>query len=138
MVRLMSSRRHSLSDLPGWPALLSAAQAAAYCGMPPESFAACVDAGHFPKPVNLPIKRRLWSRAAIDAALAQVASEDRRRLTQSITDRIVQDIVAECSLTPAERKARREDERRAHAERAAAQARASRKPTKHRLPVPAV
>jgi predicted DNA-binding transcriptional regulator AlpA len=126
----MTSRRHPLVDLPGWPALLSVDQAAAYCGMTHDSFAACVEAGYFPKPVNLPIKRRLWSRAAIDAALVQAASEERRRDTRAITDRIAQDILAERSRTPAERKARREEERRAHRERAAARADARQKPAK--------
>jgi predicted DNA-binding transcriptional regulator AlpA len=119
--------------LPGWPALLSAEQAAADCGMSRESFATCIDAGLFPGPVDLPIRRRLWSRAAIDAALTSEPADDydaRRAAHEARIDSIVRDINARAtaraldrSRTPAERKAHREQERRAHAERAAERAR---------------
>jgi len=65
--------------MPDWPALLSAEQAAAYCGMSRGSFELCVEACKFPKPVDLPIRRRLWQRAGLDAAIAKGsgAADDR-------------------------------------------------------------
>jgi hypothetical protein len=84
----------------------------------------------FPAPVNLPIRHRLWSRATIDAALADAEKEAQRAKVSAITDSIAQEIRARAaeraldrSRTPAERKARREQARQAHAERAAARAR---------------
>jgi predicted DNA-binding transcriptional regulator AlpA len=129
----MTARLADLVGLPGWPALLSAEQAAAYCGVSRESFATCVDAGLFPGPVDLPIRRRLWSRAAIDAALTSEPVDDYdagRAVHEARVDSIVRDINARATArtvdrlrTPAERKAHREQERRAHAERAAERAR---------------
>jgi predicted DNA-binding transcriptional regulator AlpA len=57
--------------LPGWPELLSIREAAAYCGMSPDSFALCVARGRFPPAVDLPIRRRLWQRSALDAAISK-------------------------------------------------------------------
>lgn len=54
-------------------AMLSLKQAAQYCGMSPDSFLVCVSKGRFPKPVDLPIRRRLWERAGLDAAIAKGA-----------------------------------------------------------------
>jgi predicted DNA-binding transcriptional regulator AlpA len=61
------------ATLPGWPALLSEPEAAAYCGMSIDSFRLCVARGRFPKAVDLPIRRKLWQRAAIDASIEQGA-----------------------------------------------------------------
>lgn len=52
-------------------AMLNLKQAAEYCGMSPDSFELCVEKGRFPKPVDLPIRRKLWQRVALDAAIAK-------------------------------------------------------------------
>jgi predicted DNA-binding transcriptional regulator AlpA len=129
----MPKKIRDISHLPGWPALLTAEQAATYCGMSPESFEALVTGEVFPGPVKLPIRQRLWSRATIDAALANAEKQARQSEVSAITESIVQEIRARAaeraldrSRTPAERKARREQARQAHAERAAARARDSR------------
>jgi predicted DNA-binding transcriptional regulator AlpA len=130
----MPKRLRDISHLPGWPALLSAEQAATYCGMSSESFDALVKAEVFPGPVKLPIRLRLWSRATIDAAVANAETEAQGgETTRALCERIAQQIRAEAaeraldrSRTPAERKAGRVQARQAHAERAAARARQSR------------
>lgn len=65
----MTAKRAALASLPGWPALLGADQAAAYCGISRNTFESLVDKGRFPRPVKLPIRRKLWQRSALDSAL---------------------------------------------------------------------
>lgn len=60
----------NLSYLPDWPALMSLDVAAAYCGMSPDSFEACVERNRFPGPVPLPIRRKLWARQSLDKAIS--------------------------------------------------------------------
>src|SRR5260221_13458301 len=121
----MPKRLRDISHLPGWPALLSAEQAATYGGMSPENFEALVKSEVFPAPVKLPIRLRLWSRATIDAALATAEKQARESETTAIARRFAQEIIEEGRRTPAERKARRVQARQAHAERAAARAQAA-------------
>jgi predicted DNA-binding transcriptional regulator AlpA len=60
-----------LADLPDWPGALRLEEAALYCNMSVDSFEKCVAAGRFPPAVaNLPVRVTIWSRAALDAALA--------------------------------------------------------------------
>lgn len=57
--------------LPDWPAMLSEEESARYLGMSVDSFRLCVKRGRFPGPVSdLPIRRNLWERAALDAAIS--------------------------------------------------------------------
>lgn len=65
----MTARRVDIADLPDWPALLGAEQAAAYCGISRNTFELLVDKGRFPGPVKLPIRRKLWQRTALDSAV---------------------------------------------------------------------
>lgn len=75
----MTATVEDLIGLPGWPALLSAEQAAKYCGMSEHCFRDMVSKGLLPKPARLPIRRRLWYRAAIDDTLgSKGASSDGR------------------------------------------------------------
>ena len=74
----MTAARASLKDLPDWPALLGADQAAAYCGVSRGTFQKLVDNGKFPKPVKLPIRRKLWHRASLDSALGTDDFESRK------------------------------------------------------------
>lgn len=58
------------------PAGMPLAEAAAYMGLSPNTFLAEVAAGNLPPPLPLKCRRKVWSRAALDAALgAGVTSE---------------------------------------------------------------
>lgn len=50
------------------PALMPLAEAAAHMGLSPNTFLAEVAAGNLPGPLLLKCRRKLWSRAALDAA----------------------------------------------------------------------
>jgi excisionase family DNA binding protein len=63
--------RRAITDLPDWPALLSVGEAARYCGIARETFLELVRKKVLPEAAKLPIRRRLWHRAALDAALAK-------------------------------------------------------------------
>jgi predicted DNA-binding transcriptional regulator AlpA len=65
----MTASLADIERLPNWPALLSREQAAAYMGMSPPTFDLCVSTGRFPSPVDLPVKRLLWYRQALDTAI---------------------------------------------------------------------
>jgi hypothetical protein len=67
----MSARLTDLAGLPDWPLMLSAEQAAAYCGVSRDTFAALVDAKVLPEATKLPIRRKLWNRDALKEALAK-------------------------------------------------------------------
>ncbi len=59
-----------LEGLPDWPALMGVEVAAAYCNMSVDSFERCVEAGRVPAAVtDLPVRRKMWQRAALDAAI---------------------------------------------------------------------
>lgn len=72
----MTAKLNDLRGLPDWPALLSREQAAIYCGMSMTSFDMCVKRQVFPPPLKLPIRRKLWSRAAIDSIFTSQSSKD--------------------------------------------------------------
>jgi hypothetical protein len=93
--------------------------------MSPENFEALVKSEVFPGPIKLPIRLRLWSRATIDVAVSNAEKQARESETTAIARRIAQEIIEEGRRTPAERRARRVQARQAHAERAAARARAA-------------
>lgn len=67
----MTESRQGPMDIQGWPALLNRTQAAAYCGMSVSDFDKCVKRRLLPSPVKLPVRRQLWSRAAIDTQVSK-------------------------------------------------------------------
>jgi predicted DNA-binding transcriptional regulator AlpA len=71
----MSAKR-ALAELPDWPALLGAEQAAAYCGISRRSFESLVKSGSLPKAVKLPLRRKLWHRASLDSVLGKGGADD--------------------------------------------------------------
>ncbi|MFZ2869614.1 helix-turn-helix transcriptional regulator [Zavarzinia sp.] len=68
----MVARLKDLSQLPGWPRMLSRDQAAAYVGVSTGTFAREVGAGFWPAPLERG-RRQTWDRAAIDRLLDQRA-----------------------------------------------------------------
>jgi predicted DNA-binding transcriptional regulator AlpA len=65
------SAKPSLADLPDWPGLLSVEQGAAFCSLSRNTFLSLVKRGKLPAPVKLPVRRKLWSRAALEAAFTE-------------------------------------------------------------------
>lgn len=65
------SPKPRLNELPDWPGLLGVAQAAAFCSLSKGTFMALVKRGKMPSPVKLPVRRKLWSRAALEAAFME-------------------------------------------------------------------
>lgn len=69
-----ASRRALPDNLP--PRLLSEDQAAEYVGLSAMTFLKAIEAGAYPGPIDMArfqIKRRLWDRAALDAALDRMS-----------------------------------------------------------------
>lgn len=67
----MTACVEDLQGLPDWPGMLSASQAACYFGVSEHTFLSLVAKGHLPKAQPWPIRRRLWARVEIDAAIAR-------------------------------------------------------------------
>jgi excisionase family DNA binding protein len=67
----MNPRRDNLAELPDWPAMLSVEEAARYCGIARDTFESLVKKKILPGAAKLPIRRKLWHRATLDAALAK-------------------------------------------------------------------
>jgi predicted DNA-binding transcriptional regulator AlpA len=61
-----------LLSVPIERATLSAPEAAHYVGLSVATFQSEVRAGSFPPPLALKARRRLWSRASLDAALVRL------------------------------------------------------------------
>lgn len=65
----VSTLREQLARAGILPAALPLDQAAAYVGLSPRTFLKEVAAGRMPKPVDIAARRKLFSRAALDAAV---------------------------------------------------------------------
>lgn len=61
---------------PDWPAAMSRAIAARYCGMTPAEFEREVLMGNLPDPITAFCSGPRWLRSSIDAALARLAGGD--------------------------------------------------------------
>lgn len=83
----MTASLKDLRDLPDWPLMLSAAQAAAYVGLSHDGFRSAVARGIYPAGIRGPFGRRiLWHRHALDRAAARVADLPPNGEEPSISD----------------------------------------------------
>lgn len=69
----MTARVADLKDLPDWPAAMSLEQIACYCGVSQDTFLVLVKKGYYPKAADLPVRRTIWWRADIDAAISRMS-----------------------------------------------------------------
>ena len=78
----MTGAKPALAELPHWPRLLSADQAAAYVGLSLNTFVARIG-NPFPAPIRFG-RRRLFDRLAIDRAVDALSQPAQQSLAEKI------------------------------------------------------